>query len=296
MLVNSFIHKTCDYIWRNPLVSPLKWITIGKRYWGLNYVLKIKVDTNGVCLVLITILTKSNRNVETNDIVVQIYVTYYKKALLVGCVPSATVAVCLGGSAWGKGAGGVCLRGQTPPHGQTPPEQTPPGRHPLPWVDTPLRRPPPPASSWLHILLECILVWQSFYWKLHECPFEDQSYSSANYIHCSVKLSVFISQFTVIYHLKLILVCLIELLIFRWGSLFEQDPIECQCKIDKTMYLSCLMQCSVNVLLLLLCNSSSFSLLTESFDVAVFTVYLVLMNVNDLFTLIHFQLFQLDII
>ena len=37
------------------------------------------------------------------------------------------------------------------------------------------------------------------------------------------------------------------------------------------------------------------SLLTESFDVAVFTVYSVLMNVNDLFTLTHFHLFQLDI-
>ena len=33
-------------------------------------------------------------------------------------------------------------------------------------------------------------------------------------------------------------------------------------------------------------------LLTESLYVAVFTVYLVLMNVNDLFTLIHFHLFQ----
>ena len=33
-------------------------------------------------------------------------------------------------------------------------------------------------------------------------------------------------------------------------------------------------------------------LLTESFDVAVFTVYSVLMNVNNLFTLIHFHLFQ----
>ena len=38
-----------------------------------------------------------------------------------------------------------------------------------------------------------------------------------------------------------------------------------------------------------------FSLLTESFDVAVFTVYSVSMNVNDLFTLTHFHLFQLDI-
>ena len=36
-------------------------------------------------------------------------------------------------------------------------------------------------------------------------------------------------------------------------------------------------------------------LLTESFNVAVFTVYLVLINVNDLFTLTHFHLFQLDI-
>ena len=37
-------------------------------------------------------------------------------------------------------------------------------------------------------------------------------------------------------------------------------------------------------------------LLTVSFDVAVFTVYLVLMNVNNLFTLIHSLLFQLDVI
>ena len=45
------------------------------------------------------------------------------------------------------------------------------------------------------------------------------------------------------------------------------------------------------------CNSIVvLSLLTESFDVAVFTVYSVLMNVNDLFTLIHFHLFQLDVI
>ena len=36
-------------------------------------------------------------------------------------------------------------------------------------------------------------------------------------------------------------------------------------------------------------------LLTESFDVAVFTVYSVLMNVHNLFTLIHSHLFQLDI-
>ena len=35
-----------------------------------------------------------------------------------------------------------------------------------------------------------------------------------------------------------------------------------------------------------------FLLLTESFDVAAFTVYSVLMNVNDLFTLTHFHLFQ----
>ena len=31
---------------------------------------------------------------------------------------------------------------------------------------------------------------------------------------------------------------------------------------------------------------------TEGFDVAVFTVYSVLMNVNNLFSLIHFHLFQ----
>ena len=37
------------------------------------------------------------------------------------------------------------------------------------------------------------------------------------------------------------------------------------------------------------------SLLTEKLDVAVFTVYSVLMNVNNLFTLIHSHLFQLDI-
>ena len=41
-----------------------------------------------------------------------------------------------------------------------------------------------------------------------------------------------------------------------------------------------------------LCNSIVVSLLTESFDVAVFTVYSVLMNVNDLFTFAHFHLFQ----
>ena len=32
------------------------------------------------------------------------------------------------------------------------------------------------------------------------------------------------------------------------------------------------------------------------FDVAVFTVYLVLMNVNNLFALIHSHLFQVDVI
>ena len=40
----------------------------------------------------------------------------------------------------------------------------------------------------------------------------------------------------------------------------------------------------------------SLSLLTESFDVAAFTVYSVLMNVNDLFALIHSHLFQIDVI
>ena len=35
-----------------------------------------------------------------------------------------------------------------------------------------------------------------------------------------------------------------------------------------------------------------FLLLTESFDVTAFTVYSVLMSVNDLFTLIHLHLFQ----
>ena len=34
----------------------------------------------------------------------------------------------------------------------------------------------------------------------------------------------------------------------------------------------------------------------KNLNVAAFTVYLMLMNVNDLFTLIHSHLFQLDII
>ena len=38
------------------------------------------------------------------------------------------------------------------------------------------------------------------------------------------------------------------------------------------------------------------SLLTESFDVAVFTVYSVLINVNNFFALIHSHLFQIDVI
>ena len=57
-----------------------------------------------------------------------------------------------------------------------------------------------------------------------------------------------------------------------------------------------LRNCCYDSLDTIVCNSSSFSLLTESFDVAAFTVYSVLMNVNDLFTLIYSHLFQLDII
>ena len=55
---------------------------------------------------------------------------------------------------------------------------------------------------------------------------------------------------------------------------------------------------NIYILFHLICHVTVvvFLLLTESFDVAVFTVYSVLMNVNDLFTLIHFHLFQLDII
>ena len=64
----------------------------------------------------------------------------------------------------------------------------------------------------------CITNSQFFFKFLY--PFEDKIsiHSSANYIHCSTKLSFFISQFTIIYnsHPKLDFLCL-------WGSLFEYN-------------------------------------------------------------------------
>ena len=75
------------------------------------------------------------------------------------------------------------------------------------------------------------------------CSFCRQSsiHSSANYIHCSGKLSVLISQFTVIHNspqctidIQNIFPCVwlglaVELSVFLWGSLIEWGLIGCQC-------------------------------------------------------------------
>ena len=60
-----------------------------------------------------------------------------------------------------------------------------------------------------------VLEWYKHMFQIHNFPLCRQSsvHSSANYIHCSVKLSVLISQFTIIHnsHPKLFPICPIKL-------------------------------------------------------------------------------------
>ena len=70
-----------------------------------------------------------------------------------------------------------------------------------------------------------VLEWYKHVFQIHNFPWwQDQSYSSANYIHCSAKLSVTVHNFTI--HCNSQFPCVqltsvVELSVFCWGSSLE---------------------------------------------------------------------------
>ena len=111
----------------------------------------------------------------------------------------------------------------------------------------------------LGMIQACVTVSQS-------CSFCTQSsvHSSANYIHCSIKLSICISLFTVIHNSLSKLISFVQLT-FCMRVMFNLSG--CQCNSNEFEGLIWFIQWRV----FLLCSSS----------------LLLLINVSDLFTLIH---------